>query len=382
MLSFGLLAVYRALRGTLWTACTLPDAEQVSRSVAVNLQYLNNLTLLVVAAVYGFLLTLSSVAGLFGIPLAILVTLSLWRYSYTVLRHAARDTKEIPPPDIESMNPVGEFTLIVHFVLFPTVIWLSVSFPFGAGPVVDMLRATGTLILIVAFPASAALMGMTSNLAESLNPKSIVSLIRTFGSTYAALLVTSATLVLLLTVAQELLQRAPGLVALLLYDVFLIWALLANFALIGAAIYKQRDAFDVAETVESTEERLQRQTHSDWQKTLDLAYASIRSGLVAEGYQTLKQFIEKENETIELHYWLFEKMLSWEDNSHALQVAVALIDHLIEAGEHYKAIKLFTECQHISPSFAIAAGSAASLADYAREIGWHAVAEQLAEHTR
>ena len=79
------------------------------------------------AVVYGFLLKLAMAAGLAGLLLRVLITLSLFRYGYTVLRHVANGWTNFPPPDIESTNPVGQFTVVMHSVLFGTLLFIVVA---------------------------------------------------------------------------------------------------------------------------------------------------------------------------------------------------------------------------------------------------------------
>jgi hypothetical protein len=106
---------------------------------AVKYSALANPTVIMTAMVYGFLLRLAIAASLAGLLLRILITLSLFRYGYAVLRHVANGWNQFPPPDIESTNPFGQFTVVVHAVLFGTLLhllattssssWAPPSFP-------------------------------------------------------------------------------------------------------------------------------------------------------------------------------------------------------------------------------------------------------------
>ena len=68
----------------------------------VKFSALANSTVIVTAVAYGFLLKLAMAAGLPGLLLRLMITLSLFRYGYTVLRHVANGWNQFPPPDIES----------------------------------------------------------------------------------------------------------------------------------------------------------------------------------------------------------------------------------------------------------------------------------------
>jgi len=78
----------------------------------VKFSVMGNSTVIVVAIVYGFLLTLAGAAGFFGFLLWLMVMLSLWRYGYGVLRQVASGRNNFPPPEIESMNPFGGSTRV------------------------------------------------------------------------------------------------------------------------------------------------------------------------------------------------------------------------------------------------------------------------------
>ncbi len=54
----------------------------------------------------------------FGFLIGFMITLSLFRFSYHVLREVALGRKYITPPDLESTNPVGELSLALHASLY------------------------------------------------------------------------------------------------------------------------------------------------------------------------------------------------------------------------------------------------------------------------
>src|SRR5262245_16038649 len=153
----------------------------------VKFSTLANSTIIVTAVVYGFLLKLAMAAGMAGLLLRILVTLSLFRYGYTVLRHVANGWTQFPPPDIESTNPIGQFTVVMHAVLFGTLLYMLATTPFIDEPV-----RWGLLIVVAGvFPASAAIMAMTRNASAALNPSELARLMGDLGTDYLKLLVVS-----------------------------------------------------------------------------------------------------------------------------------------------------------------------------------------------
>src|SRR5215218_10115748 len=97
---------------------------------SVKFNALANPTVIVTAVVYGFLLKLAAAGGFAGLLLRIMITLSLFRYGYTVLRNVANGWNHFPPPEIESTNPFGQLTVVFHAVLFGTLLFLLATTPF------------------------------------------------------------------------------------------------------------------------------------------------------------------------------------------------------------------------------------------------------------
>jgi hypothetical protein len=141
---------------------------------AIDFKPLANTTVIVVASAYAVLLPAALFAGVYGIFLTAALLLSLWRYSYAVLRHVARGWRHFPPPDVDSMNPFGDVAVVFHYVFFGLLTVLLVTTPFIADPV----RVLALLVVAFVFPASAAVMGMTNSLAAALNPASVWTIAR------------------------------------------------------------------------------------------------------------------------------------------------------------------------------------------------------------
>jgi hypothetical protein len=160
---------------------------------ALTFKALGNTTVIVVASVYALLLPVALFAGILGLFLALMIVLSLWRYSYAILRHVARGWNHFPPPDMESMNPFGDLAVVFHYVFFGSLTVLLVTTPFITTPV--RVVALGFVALV--FPASAAVMGMTNGLLAALNPSSVWTVARELGADYAKLVAVCVLLVAL-----------------------------------------------------------------------------------------------------------------------------------------------------------------------------------------
>jgi hypothetical protein len=339
--------------------------------VPVKFGALANTTVIVTAVVYGFLLRVAVAAGLFGILLRILVMLSLWRYGYAVLRHVASGWQKFPPPDIESTNPVGDFAVVLHSALFSVLLYFLATTPFIQGP----LRWGLLLGVLAVFPASAAIMAMTRNAVAALSPAGLWSVVRDLGGDYGRLLAVSLLLGALMVIASAL-ARTSWLLA-VLADMLSVWTVLALFLATGATLRARRAEFDLLEALDDAEERETRRRHADWQRTLDRAYGSVRSGLAAQGYRTVKELIASEGDSLEIYQWTFNGMLAWDEPEHAVLLGERFAARLWEVGRKVDALELAQRCRKLSPKFAPPAAFTAELAEYARSIGRHRLADDL-----
>jgi hypothetical protein len=336
----------------------------------VKFSALANPTVIVTAIVYGFLLKLAMAAGLAGLLLRLLVTLSLFRYGYTILRHVANGWNSFPPPDIESTNPFGQFTVVMHSVLFGTLLYLLAGTPFIDGA----LRWPLLAIVAALFPASAAIMAMTRSAGAALSPSGLAALIGDLGADYLKLLAVS----LLLSALTALTSSWPWYLG-IFAEMVSVWTTLALFVATGATLRAHRDELDLMEGLDDVEQRALRERQQQWQKTLDRAYASVRSGLPAQAYRTVKELIDSEGDTLEIYQWTFNGMLAWDDSRHAAMLGERFAKRLWDEGRKHDALELAQRCRKLSPSFVPPAPFTAELAAYARELGRHRLADDLTE---
>lgn len=337
-----------------------------------------NSTVIVTSAVYGVLLVLATSAGLLGLWLLILVALSLWRYAYAVLSGVAQGRTELVPPSIDSMNPLGNWRLDLHFILFPALLALiTQTTPFGTGATGRALEIALALAVVAVFPASAAIIGLTSNLVAALSPASIGSVIKTLGRDYAGLVVACGSLVAIAALVQRWVVPSFGLVSHVVASIVGVWTLLGVFALIGASIHAHRDDFDIPGEQRAPEARDVEERRREWQAELDLAYGALRSDEIEKGYQILRKLIAKNGGSIEVQFWLFENMLDWGDRTHAARVAERLIARLVEIGDLPAALDLYRRCRRLDARLGIRPNTLRLLGRYAREIGQVGLASEI-----
>jgi hypothetical protein len=343
-----------------------------------------NATILVTAVVYGFVLwivtprSLAALAGpaLFGLVVFFMLSLSIFRFAYHVLREVALGRKYITPPDLESTNPVGEFSFALHAALYTLspVMFLLMPRIIGEGPTAEYLRAIGLLVVVGTFPASVAVMAMTRNTAAALSPISIGAVIRVLRGDYLLLLGWCGAVVILAALASALFGGGSGMVD----EIIGVWGFLALFALVGSAIRAHRADFDYHDVDEIRAQHAEDDRRRAWHSAVDRAYASIRSGFVDQGYNTLKQMIAAEGDSLEVYQWVFNRMLDWQEQKFALDLARRFVVRLIEEKREPAALDLIQQCRRLSPTFAVPPEIAAKLSAYARAVGRPKLAEDLA----
>ena len=128
----------------------------------------------------------------------------------------------------------------------------------------------------------------------------------------------------------------PGIFAEMIY----VWTALALFLATGATLRAHRDELDLMEGLDDAEQRELRERQDQWQKTLDRAYASVRSGLPAQAYRTVKELIESEGDSLEIYQWTFNGMLAWDDSRHAAMLGERFAKRLWDEGRKHDALEL------------------------------------------
>jgi hypothetical protein len=305
-----------------------------------------------------------------------MITLSMFRFAYHVLREVALGRKYITPPDLESTNPVGESSFALHAALYTLAPMMFLLMPriIGPGPTAEYVRAIGLLVVVGTFPASIAIMAMTRNPGAALSPVSIVAVIKVLRVDYLLLLGWCAAVLGVAALASALLGGGAGIVD----NIVNVWGFLALFALVGSAIRAHRADFDYADVDEIRAKHADDDRKRVWQAAMDRAYTSIRSGFVDQGYTTLKQLIGSEHDSLEIYQWVFNRMLDWQEQKFALDLARRFVVRLVEEKREPAALDLIQQCRRLSPTFEIAPEVAAKLSAYARSVGRPKLAEELA----
>ena len=195
---------------------------------------------------------------------------------------------------------------------------------------------------------------------------------------YLLLLGWCGAVVVLAALASALFGGGSGIVD----EIIGVWGFLALFALVGSAIRAHRADFDYHDVDEIRAQHAEDDRRRAWHSAVDRAYASIRSGFVDQGYNTLKQMIAAEGDSLEVYQWVFNRMLDWQEQKFALDLARRFVVRLIEEKREPAALDLIQQCRRLSPTFEVPPEIAAKLSAYARAVGRPKLAEELAAAQR
>lgn len=288
--------------------------------------------------------------------------LNIWvlKYCYVLIEHIADGATEPPVMDIDMLSPF-ESRPWMQGALLTAGGMLCYKLGGGAGFVL-------ALILLIALPASAALLGMGDNVFRAMNPLAWVRVIRGFGPWYLALL---GALLLWAAVSWLMLAwRPPILIAV----TAILTCEVAFFGLIGACIWLRRRqlGFEPSRSPERTAAREESARVKERAKMVDEVFTNARIGKHVDATAPLARWLrDLEPEYVArdaLH--MAEQALKWQLPLALNSIGSTLIRHLLRFGRPDAALSIYEMFRQRSSQFTMdSAGDLRILADYADSVG-------------
>ena len=236
-------------------------------------------TLLLLVAVFTVGLRLALAAGLFGIPLALLIVSWLFKYAYALLDDVAHGITKPRVLSLEMVNPMEQRPLAQL-----AICGLAVMAVRAVGGTPGMLLGAA---FAAALPASVTILGASGSVFQAINPIALARVIAGLGRYY---LVVLASVAVLATGAWALgIAGAPIAVQF----AFGLFAILAVFNVIGAALYERRAVLDIA-TVHSPEQTLERTERArlrERSRLVDELYVLVRAHKYADLAAPLERWL-------------------------------------------------------------------------------------------
>jgi hypothetical protein len=330
------------------------SAAAILRSLAIPLR----MAPLLLIGTFSLLLILAMKAGLFGIPLGLIVLSWFTKYSFVLMDHLAEGVVEPPVLSIEMVNPLSEQRPMIMLLLTIGLFYASDAASYWVGK-------QGALVLMVAvgatLPAIVAVQGATGTVVQSLNPRRVLGLIGRLRGDYVLILGFVGLVWLFFRIVLE--SAFGDALPLMLRIALLMYAWLAVFSLIGGVLFERRlelglDDVHTPESVDpgdDDEDDTPDERARD--KEIDRIYAEWRGGAHANAWKSVLALVsDSRDELIELR-WLYQRAAQWPDGRLAERLARELLPRLLAKRITGEALDVARERLRKNPQFRPAASA-------------------------
>jgi hypothetical protein len=324
---------------------------------------------LILIALFSVALTIAANVGLFGIPLAVILSSWYLKYTFAILDVAAAGTAEPPVLSVEMVNPLSEGRALVLLVLVGAVFFASgaVRYWFGnAGAVLVSLLA------FVILPGVIAVQGVSGSILQSLNPRVWYGTVRQLGVDYVWLLLAIGGIAGLAAIAT--IGPLLGAIA------FLMYAGLAIQALIGGVLHEHRNEawFEEASLPQRRVTGEDPHLEAKRRNFVDAVYAEWRNGAQQNAWRDVVAQYEKSDEPLDELRWMYQRIEVWPDQRLANRIAQELVRRLLEQKNHSESFRLVRQRLKADRDFRpVASADLIRLVTLARDVGDRATARAL-----
>lgn len=291
------------------------------------------------------------------LPAFLLVSWFL-KYCFVLLDAALAGDEEPPVLSVEMINPFDEQRPLAQAILIAAG-WAVASW-LGARLGRPALVVSGAAMLL-ALPASVAVLGITGNPFRAAYPVSLAALIRGMGRDYGWLLLAT------LACGGGLYALARTEVPLSLLVVLGQLALLTLFALIGGAVHENRFALGVTTRTraERRAEREQREHTSERNRMLDRSFTHARLGRIGDAWAEIERWTlehcrdapERRAQTHDEYTALIESASRWDDPRIADRLVSEHLARLLTERETGRALDVLERRLASNPRFRPASAS-------------------------
>jgi hypothetical protein len=316
-------------------------------------------------------LELAARAGLFGLPLSLLLLSWFFKYAFVLFDYSSRGFDEPPVLDLEMVNPANEqrpIAALVIAILCSGAIWYARA-RFG-----NAVALIVSAILLSALPASIAVLGVESNAFKAVHPGLVLAMIRGLGPVYLLVYAAAAVWVLLLAAVDFL--GVWQLVAAALS----MFAVLSLFSLLGGAVYERRYELGAEAWVspERDAARALAAARQADQTAVDEAWAKTRAGEHTQAWELLQAWLASKGHDPAEYQWLLAHLASWHEPRYEMRIEQQYLERLLALGRRGEALSALERRLHINPEFRpLTSATTLSLAQIAARGGAPRTARRL-----
>jgi hypothetical protein len=326
-------------------------------------------TSLILVAVFAPVITFFlSAAGLYGFFAALLVQIWVIKYCYVIIEHIADGATEPPVLDTLMLSP---------FEIRP---WVQLAMIVAGGALCGYIGGTAGdllgVVLLLALPATIALLGMGENAFQAINPVAWWRVVRGLGPIYLALLAALAAF----TGIIELLENTS--LWMLLKVAIGLFGEIAFFCLIGSSIWLRRRqlGFVPSRSPERVAARAESERIRERARMIDDVFQQVRIGKHVDATAPLARWLRDVDDELAVRDALHvaEQALKWRQPAALNPIGSTLIRHLLRFGRPDAALAVFEMFRGESGPFTMdSALDLRTLAEYAESVGKEALAQSM-----
>lgn len=324
-----------------------------------------------VLLVFAPLALFAKIGGLLGLPLALLLASSFFKYAYVLFDSTVRGVEETPALDMEVLHPFNEYRPLLQLAILAALGGTAMLAWERLAPAAGAAVAITALVLL---PASVGVLGLEGKPLTALNPIAWLRLIRGLGLWYLVLLGLIGAYGLAL---DALWQSQLWLIVQLFAAMF---AVLSLFCVLAGALYERRHELGL-DAWHSPERRHARELHAELrrsQQVIDAAYHQMRIGAHTAAWAILQDWLAARGRDPEDYRWVCERLGAWSDARYATRMTQETIDRLLVLRRNGQALDLLAARLRVDAEFRPkSAASTFALAGIAASGGAKPIARRL-----
>jgi hypothetical protein len=297
-----------------------------------------------VVIVFALLLSIAAKAGLFGIPLTLILTSWFFKYAYILFDHTVRGFDEPPTLDIQMLNPLDEQRPLAQVAILG-LIYAAVYFAQAKmGPTPARIIAVAAALFL---PASVAILGLEQNIFKAAYPVAWVRMVLGLGPMYALVLAIIGGYSLLIALLGRWALWLPVQIAI---DMFCI---LSIFSVLGGALYERRHelGLETWASPERPEELERKQDLRDSDKTVTEAYGQMRAGSHSQAWRQLQTWLTTRGNAPDDYRWLCGRVAAWDDPRYVTRLTEDYVDRLLALKRNGEALDVVARRLTDDPTF-------------------------------
>jgi len=304
--------------------------------------------ILIALLFFWLLMALANYAGLLGLFLLIVLLPAYFRYLLDILEARAH-ARQPEPPSIEIFSLVDSLWTLFPLLPVAALIWSRHYLGGGesADAMTQLIAALPLLAFLLLMPASLTILVLTRSPLASLNPVSILAVMRRSMPGYLLIPL------LIFAVSAGLHGLRLAGVPPLLLDLAGSYQMVLFCSLTGAVMFRNAIHLEVDIPSSPTEDAaavIGRQL-LERQAVASHAYGFISRGNREGGLKHVQDRIGEEADVDGAYEWFFNELMRWESSDAVLYFAQTYLSRLLRMDQDPVAIKVLSRCLHRNPRF-------------------------------